>query len=278
MNYNDTPLDAFDGLTPRQMHVLITQPWDTASFIKFNKITDADFEACPIFRQVYGFLAILKEQGKIKLTSTGALPVKWVKHLYALGLPDKLIEEGISKITREDYCPSARRSRLVASFAGLVKVKSGSLELTRKGERLFLDKQALLKSTIETFSTQINFAYFDGFTSEEIALVAPMYGLILLSRYGHIYRPTKFYADMYFTAFPELRDNYPRHPFDDEHVAEHCYTVRYIMRFLDELGFIEWLDKNKHPSWSSSIKFKASPFFHQALRIEVPCPSSCSTT
>lgn len=268
---NCRAIDDFEGLSPRQMRGLIDSPWASPALMQFHSLDDDCFSSCPIFCQLECLLTTVRDQGTIKLTPTGQLPVKYVKLLYPLGVPAPLVESGISKVASEDYCPNVKRVHLLARVAGLVKLRSGYLSLTKLGEQLSKNRQSLLECAIKAFTEKMNFGYFDAYGSDEIGNLAPVYTLVLLARYGQEYRPALFYADKYFKAFPDLKHSYPTSVYESGDGAQRCYLTRCFNRFLYQFGLVEWQEEDGHARSEGKLSslVKVTPLFSQLLSLEL---------
>ncbi|MEX2404025.1 MAG: hypothetical protein WD625_07820, partial [Balneolales bacterium] len=116
----------------------------------------------------------------------------------------------------------------------------GKLSLTKKADKLLDDKQNLLRLLFDTFASKFNWAYFDGFGQNNIGQLGFGFTLVLLSKYGNKKRPDSFYAEKYFTAFPELLQTVESNVYSTrEDDAFRCYSLRTFSRFLAYFGLIE---------------------------------------
>lgn len=230
--HNEGTIDDFEGLSPDEMQVLHYEFPNSQSPLKLNTLSEKELEECPLLMQVRFLTGKMKGGNSIQLTKTGALNTKLVKELYGLGyLKSQLIEEGMQKLSKESDAPSVEITRILLEISSLAKKRHGKLSLTKKGEKLADDGNAILKELISVLFHKFNWGYFDGYESENIGKVNPAYSIYLLKKYGEEKRDTDFYADRYFKAFPIL--------FTDDRNPYRCYAVRTFERYFRYFGFIE---------------------------------------
>lgn len=247
--HNEGTIDDFEGLSPDEMRVLHYEFPNSQSPLKLNTLSEKELEQCPLLMQVRFLIDKMIGGNSIQLTKTGALNTKLVKELYGLGyLKNELIEEGMQKLVKEVDAPSVEITRILLEISSLAKKRHGKLSLTKKGEKLAEDGNAILKELITIMFHKFNWAYFDGFDSENIGRINPAYSIYLLKKYGEEKRTTDFYADKYFKAFPNL--------FTDGNYPYQSYTVRTFDRYFRYLGFIEVNRKN----FSRPYHIKKTPF------------------
>ena len=97
----------------------------------------------------------------------------------------------------------------------------------------------LLKELILAFGQKFNWSYFDGYGSQPIGSIGWLYSIYLVATYGNVSRPTTFYAEKYFKAFPALMNVPDRgDPFD-------CYEIRSFDRFMILFGLVNTLKQNE---------------------------------
>lgn len=230
--HNEGTIDDFDGLSPDEMRALHYEFPNSPSPLKLNTLSEKELEQCPILMQVRFVIDKMKGGNSIQLTKTGALNTKLVKEIYGLGyLKSLLIEEGMQKLSKESDASSVEITRILLEISSLAKKRHNKLSLTKKGEKLAEDGNAILKELISVMFQKFNWAYFDGFGSENIGRINPAYSIYLLKKYGDVKRNTDFYADKYFKAFPTL--------FTDGNYPYQSYAVRTFDRYFRYFGFVQ---------------------------------------
>jgi hypothetical protein len=155
-------------------------------------------------------------------------------------------------------------------MAGIVKKRNNKLSLTKSGEKTITDNFNLLKLILETFGNRFNWAYFDLYGSNKIGQLGYGFSLILLHKYGDAKRLDGFYADKYFTAFPDLLAPLPPEGYKNEYAG--CYTLRTFERFLNYFGVIEY-EKSR---MRIDNKVQKTALFDRLIKITPPRPVASS--
>lgn len=256
--HNQSGLDDFEGLSPEQMHVL-QQDFPTGkSPLVMNKLSEKELENCPLLMQVRFLIDKMKGGKELKLTKTGALSTKLVKEIYDLGyLKNEMIEKGISKLYKEDDAAEISITRILLQISSLAKKRNGKLYLTKKGEKYAADGNVILKEILTVLFYKFNWAYYDGYESEDIGRVNPAFSLFLLKKYGNEKRSVNFYAEKYFKAFPWLQAE------DDGDFR--CYATRTFDRYFYFMGFI----KKERNGFLDPIELEKTDFFDQLFSLEL---------
>ena len=108
---NNAPRTDFEGYSSFEMHKILHFTFDADSPICFNPLSSHEYSQIPILRQVKRLAEIISQNGQIKLTTAGYLPIKIVQELYPLGAPDEMIENAISKLGKEMECTPVHLAR-----------------------------------------------------------------------------------------------------------------------------------------------------------------------
>lgn len=259
---NHLGIDDFEGYSPAEMSEILYQPLADSCPIQLNKVDEHVFQQIPMFNQVTYLLSRIREAGKIKLTNTGMLPVKLVAYTYAQGfMKDELIESGTYKLFKEEDSMSIHLAHILLQLTGIVRKSKGNLYVTQKGEKLYADPNKLLKALLLAFGQQFNWSYFDGYGEQPIGKIGWLYSLFLVSKYGAISRPSNFYAEKYFLAFPTLTD------VAENGRAANCYKIRSFDRFMFLFGLVT-IEKDH---WMDSAKeVKATPLLFSLFNLDPP--------
>lgn len=256
---NSRPIDDFEGYSPNEMQYILHEPFNVKSPIEILPAPQDTYLKIPIFNQVKFLLDLLKEKKELRLTNKGFLPTKIVAELYEKGyIQDFFIENGISKLYKESDVPSINLAKILVELSTLVKKRNNKLSLTKKGVEQIEKYPFIFQNIFETFTTNFNWSYFDGFSNEEIGQYGFGFTLILFDKYGGNYRTPEFYADKYLKAFDfktikselVLADNPKR-----------AYMIRTFERFLDYFGFSEYNTIEKSP------EVKKTRLFNELIKI-----------
>lgn len=243
-NMNNLPREDFLGLSPNAMHYIVYDPYHDESPIKFKEnISNEALDRIPLFRLFEELLLIIQGEKEIKLTKTGALPVKVVFELYEKKiLTDDFIEEGISKLSREEDSMAIQNTRMLTELSKVVRKLKGKWLLTKATEKLLEtnNRNELFKKFFQTYTDKFLWAYNDAYDDEQVGQFAWAFTLIALKKHGKQEQSAKFYAGKYAKAFPALIDNIPPGQYSSQKDSFYrCYQIRCLNRFLGWFGFIE---------------------------------------
>lgn len=236
---NNRARPEFEGYSSQEMSEILYYPFGPKSPLQFQKLAPEDYLKIPLLQVIKHLLGIIEEAGELKLTQKGFLPTKIVAELYNLGhLPQYHIEHGARKLYKETDAMGINLSRILIELTGLVKKRHSKLSLTQKSKKIIADNHKLLIAILQTFTTQYNWGYYDGYNNEKIGPLGFGLSLIILSKYGHIERPSAFYAQKYFAAFPQLLEELEPSYGTHEAYGIDCYIIRTFERFLHIFGLV----------------------------------------
>ena len=217
-------------LQPHIMDNIIHNTFIADGPIRLNRLSAEDYLAIPIFRQVEFLCTIVKNEGTVKLTATGNLPLRVVTEMYELGVPFYYYEKYPTRLRKETDSWTVHFARLVAEMGGLVKKRGNSLTITKKGEKCLLDNHLLLQSILVTLGYKLSWGYLDGYEDKRIGQYGFGFSLMLFALFGEEKRCGKFYSKIYFDEFRHLC--YSERDYT-------CYAFRTFERFMENLGLIK---------------------------------------
>lgn len=265
-DFNSEAAADFNGLSPKQMHQVIYDPFGDKSPISFQKLEEEDYVKIPMLSQVKYLTNHLQQKGELKLTKKGNLPIKMVSELYQKAfIREDHIERGISKLYKESDSMSVSLSRILLELSGLTKKRHGKLSLTQAGKKIVSNDQELLELLFITFAQKFNWSYFDGYEDEHIGQMAMGFSLVLLSKYGDRPRQANFYAEKYFMAFPNLLLNIQPGYRSREEYAAACYALRTFDRFLQYFNFISKSGSEFTPAKNTELT--TTPLFKKFIHV-----------
>ena len=219
--------------------------------IVLNRLRDEEYMEIPLFGQIYCLCEFILNEGHIKLTSVGNLPQKVVFKMYSLGVPDRYYEKYPNKLKKETDSFSVHLARLLAELSGLLRKKSNSLYLTKKGEKAMNDRHLLLKTILQTFVYKLNWGYFDGYEDKMIGQEGFDLTLLLIASDGASPRLSRYYSDRYFYHFEFSGLNEYSHS---------CFAVRTFRTFLQNLGLISFSENKNYIDYDNCYITKTSLF------------------
>jgi len=259
----------FEGYSPFEMEFILYDPFGVDSPIRLQILSERDYQKIPLLNQVRYLAERIEQAGEIKLTARGFLPVKLVTDIYRQGfLKDEGLESGISHLNKETDCITIQLTRILLLLSGTAKVRNKKLSLTNAGRKAIHHLPQLLARIFQTFAIKFNWGYFDRYNTSNIGPLGLGFSLILLSTYGQERRPSEFYAEKYFRAFPQLLESIGSTPYQTpEKYGASCYALRTFDRFLDYFGLIQ-LEKSRH--WDTSFQLLKTPLFDQLISCAPP--------
>ena len=236
---NNRAIPEFEGYSHFEMHQLLYNTFGTDSPVRLRQLSDPYYQKIPLLNQIKYLMQRIDEAGEMKLTQKGFLPTRIVSDLYRQGfIKDELIESGFYKLYKETDCMTINLTRILLQLAGLTRKRYGKISLTKAAKKIRNDNHELLRLIITTFATRFNWAYYDGYSEEQIGQLGYGFSLLLLSKYGKEKRLDTFYAKKYLKAFPELLASVHPTYGTAEKEAYSCYSIRTFDRFLDYFGLI----------------------------------------
>lgn len=260
---NNRSMLNFEGYSSQDMFVIIHNLWSDGSPVKLKTLNEEDLESIPLLRQIKQLISIIQREGKIKLTNTGNLPVKFVKEIHPLGYVAKYDKE-LAKISKETDSFGVHFTHLMAKVMKVVKVQKSVMTLTKSGEKLSKQPQQLFEELMFSMCGRYNFGYFDRYNHPHIGSMASGFSIILMAKYGSKKRIDRFYSDKYFEAFPKLLDEVVSKFDTIENEAARCYSFRTFDIFMRHLGLIE-LEQEKI---LSDIYVTKTVLFDKIFKIE----------
>ncbi len=250
----------FEGYSPVEMHSILYEFFSPKCPVQLQRLTEQEYAQIPLLQQIKHLIKAIKEDGGLKLTARGNLPVKVVKSIYAQEfMKDEFIEMGLTKVYKEEGIPTIRLTRIILELSEIVKKRNNVLTITKKGEVITETDQKLFSHIFEVFCTRFNWPYFDGHPDERIGQMGFGFSLILLNNYGRTSRNVDFYTEKYYKAFgfePEMKNAFGLIPSSP-------YPLRTFNRFLDYFGFVE-LEGEKY---KKAQIVTTTPLFHSIFKV-----------
>lgn len=238
--HNKTGRSIFENYSPNEMQHLIYDLFGEKSPIQWINMDKTDYKAIPMFIQIKYLTHIIKDEEELKLTQKGHLRTKLVADIYKQGfIKDEAIESGITKLYKETDANAINLTRILLEISPIVKKRHNKLSLTQKGRQIIKDDHKFLLTLLKAFFNKFNWAYYDGYTQNQIGRMGVGFTFILISKYGNSERPASFYAEKYFNAFSHLLDELSPDPhMTNKERGEGCYTLRTFDRFLNWFGLV----------------------------------------
>lgn len=144
-------------------HIMLTAFFPGGE-VRLNRLEEADFGEIPILRQVECLCRFIrKENGQLKLTNTGNLPLRVVREMYQVGISERYYERYPDKRIKETDARFVMIARDLATVSGIILHRKNTLVISGKGEKLLADRQQLLETLIRDFVHRLNLSQYDGY-------------------------------------------------------------------------------------------------------------------
>ena len=146
-------------------HIMLTAFFPSGE-VRLNRLEEADFGEIPILRQVECLCRFIREEnGQLKLTNTGNLPLRVVREMYLTGVTDWYFRKYPDKRIKETDARFVMIARDLATVSGIILHRKKALVISRKGEKLLADRQQLLETLIRDFVHRFDLSQYDGYDS-----------------------------------------------------------------------------------------------------------------
>jgi hypothetical protein len=246
---NQAPVVAFDGLSPAQMHRLLSDPFDPAGVLVFNEAPNPVGETAAW--QVFTSIREALGEGGLRATPKGNLPRSVVDAAKA-----RYVERGWGE--QRAFFPEFVRNerdfidlyavRLAAQLSGLINLRQGKWRLSQAHDQIqrrFGDGGVFV-ALLRGFATKYAWDYMDRYPSADIVQRAWGFSLRMLLRHGGAWRSQRDYAELFLAAFPdaerELAQLMVAEGYDRMAPRDTCISIfrlRFFERFAALFGLVE---------------------------------------
>ena len=232
--------------------------------IGLNRLDEDDLEQIPILRQVVCLCQFIREEnGPLKLTNTGNLPLKVVREMYLKGVRDWYYTKYPEKRIRETDVRFVMIARDLATVSGIIRKRNNALLLTRKGEKLLADRQLLLETLIRDFVHLFDLSRYDGYEFTP-GLGFRDAGLSLLV-FDRVRRqmPGESPSDMdYAKGYFDMRPD-----FYEGMRSIDCYLFRTYQNFMELFGLVTTDQKWNREENRMIMTIQPTPLFDRMIAI-----------
>ena len=262
--YNNAPLSDFEGLSPSQMHLLNNFLFSEYCPVRFNpNLSNSELLDSPMVQVSIKLLEIINQSDGLKLTEKGNLPRKTVLQIHELGY-FKTDKDYLINISKEEDYFQLHICNIILKLSGITIIRKEKIFLSKKGVACINNHFNLFSELLQTFCLKFNKAYMDRYEGEEIGNVGAGFVLYLLSKFGSEKREITFYSDIYYRAFPMLKDQIkPILTISISGMLTGCLKNRLFWGF-SSFGLIE-LEEQLDSSYHSKYLVKNTILFKQAF-------------
>ncbi|WP_345271112.1 hypothetical protein [Nibrella viscosa] len=270
---NQRPLPDLDGLSPHQMHWLLSDPWGSESLLNVQpNLTDSLLDRIPFFVLMETLYQQLLVDPPIKLTPKGNLPLALCRNLYERKLlVQDDIERGITKKISEDTVHFVQALKACLALSPYVRKRHNAFYLTKSAQQLVgKQRTVLLRQLLQDYTLRFNWAYLD-YTQTNAGQFGWGYSLYLVHRYGSEWRAVDFYATKILQAFPHLREPIPSGRLSGLSLAfERVYRWRFVEQFANWFGLIDIRQERQTGVYVDSVLMRKTPLLDQLFRFTRP--------
>ncbi len=267
--YNRTPQEELGGLSPAQMHGLLTDDWSGTGVVRLDGALGPDDVApSQTLKNVRLLLEAVGECGTVRATARGNLPRALVHALADRMLVPANYPAGhlSDRLNEEDVVP-LHRARVLAELAGLMKRRKGEYSLTARGSRLAREERSgdLYTLLFSTYFRTMNLAYFDRFGHNAPAFQHMIaYLLYGFGRLGESWRSPAEIAAAILPA-PVLSELPPSGGLD----WAPSVTERRLLAPLEAFALAESRALGDERDFVRRRAYRPTPLFHRFLRFEL---------
>ncbi|GAB4043183.1 hypothetical protein [Spirosoma jeollabukense] len=266
---NQQPQPDFEGLSPQQMHVLLSEPLGSGSCLSLQQgLTDSLLDQIPFFVLMEVLYQQLLTHQAIKLTPKGNLPLALCRELYdrKLLVQDD-IERGITKKISEDNVPFLQALKVCLSLSPYAKKQHNTLQLTKLGKQAMDQHRALrFRQALQDYTLRFNWAYLDD-TQTQAGQFGWAFSLYLVDRYGSEWRNTDFYAAKVQQAFPHLQEPIPSGRLSSYWLEfERIYRWRFVEQFGSWFGLLSLKKEPQRGYYPDPLLMKKTALLNQLFQ------------
>lgn len=240
---------------------LLNEPLSAAAPIQLKADLDEDvLNQIPFLCSAEQLLTLIASESKgLKLTPSGALPVKYVKAIYDNSLyKDPLIESGMMKLNREDASTYIGTLHFILRQSPYIKCVHNTLSLTSAGKKHLLapNRSELLRNLLLTFINKYQLSSVDGYNESMLLQRSAIWSIYMFLIHGDTRLPVEYLTELLFVSFPDELDLFqPEMKYSEFEnslqIASRAYGLRVFERFLAYFGWVDYsrdvsYGENKH--------------------------------
>jgi hypothetical protein len=269
---NLTPSDDFHGLSPEQMHRVLSYPFESPGIAVFADTLES-VEGSPAALLLGAMVDAIGEDG-LKPTATGNLPRRFCRDARELldersAFAENRLQGPISSET--DFRP-LHSVRVVAELAGLIRRYRGRFILSRDCRSMLARGgiEAVYHAFFLAYVRKFNWGYWDLMPDLHFLQRSFLFSLFLLDRYGDEWRPGVFYEDQFLRAFPRVLGEAEDEPYQSaERQIRLSYSWRVLEGFLAFTGLAEIRRTRVPGRILTETAYRKTPMLASILRFTV---------
>ena len=238
--HNDTIQAELGGFSPSQLYTLLNAPIEEQELIQWqSNLNGVDLTSSPIISIFLSIKSYLNDN-KAKATARGNLPAALVKYVLAdfkKLLTEQEIENGYSRINKEDDFRELSCARFIFEQAGLLRKNKGYFVFTKQAEKL--SEGDVFKLLFMTYIEKYSWASEDSYPEADFFQTATWYSLVVLNRLKEKPVEKDKFAEDFMLVFPNItREFQDNHYHSATAQAMSAYSVRVVDRFWQFFGLV----------------------------------------
>lgn len=265
---NREPAQEFFGISPEQMHRMLSRPYDaTSDILNFNvELPPNEFQMIPAVERVLIFLDALSESEPVKATKKGNMSLAFSKEMAEKMYGNKGFP-WFRRMRSEEEMGEILPLRHILTMCGWVKKRKGVFSLTKNG-RAIVDEgfggEHYLK-LLKVFTTEFNWGFQDGYSEFYIIQRSFLFSLYLLKKKAMDYVDGSVIADCLIDAYPQVLEEVDRTYKPASEIVCDCIKLRVLERFGVYFGFLVEKREKQEGIYRGRIFVKTTDFFRRFI-------------
>jgi hypothetical protein len=259
---NAEPKSEFFGLSPEQMHRMMYRPFDeTSDIVTLNRdLSSEKILEVPVVKEAVYFLRRLEELQPLKATAKGNLPRAFAREIHDRFPEDPELPWPIMS-EKDDMKLSSLR--YILDICGWIKKRNQKFYLTQRGK--ILNERGFgpddFHRLFQAYTQKFNWASSDYYPELDIIQQAFLFSCYILHTKAKTYVNANEFSNYFIQAFPAVI-NAERDLSSEEsnHLAQHCFHVRFIERFSEYFGLVT-IQKKEKRSLQLNYLIRTTPLF-----------------
>lgn len=269
---NASPLDDFDGISPEQMHILLHDPFGTASPLEWIAPQHEEQAASvPLLVLSDLLIAEIQKSGELKLTQKGNLPIAVCTRFVERNLISSPHLKYIKKLNEDNltFIWVIKDHLLVT---GLAKKRNNKLSLTKNG-KLYTEmpNSERLHSLFSFMTNRFNWQNLYGLEDDgQNGQLGWAFSLFLFLKHGNQPRNALFYAEKWMKALQTgwwKERNNPAYDRDIQ-LIEHAYMIRFFESFAQWFGLAHVEEKRKPKNYTTVLEVTRTELLEKLIRLK----------
>ena len=265
---NREPVQEFRGISPEQMHRMLSRPYDgTSDIVNFNEgLSPSEFQTISVVERILVFLNALSGSEPVKATKKGNMSLAFSRDLAKKMYGNKGFP-WFRRMRSEEEMGEILPIRHILTMCGWVKKRKGAFSLTKNG-RAIIDEgfggEHYFK-LLKVFTTEFNWGFQDGYSDFYIMQRSFLFSLYLLKKKAMNYVDGRVIADCLIDAYPQVLEEVDSTYKPAYEIVGDCIELRVLKRFGVYFGFLLEKREKQEGIYRERIFVKTTDFFRRFI-------------